>query len=83
MKPELSRQSFGRTLKYQIYENLSSGCRVVPCGGTDRWAGMTNLIVAFRNFANVPTFIYVQPKDYIYVFCMDPTTNNDYFLIQH
>ena len=27
--------------------------------------------------------IYVQPTEHIYVFSMDPTTNNGYFLIQH
>jgi len=33
-------------------ENPSSGSRVVPCGRTDRH--MTELIVAFRNFAKEP-----------------------------
>jgi len=34
--------------------NPSSESRVVPCGWTDGQPGMTNLIVAFPNFANAP-----------------------------
>jgi len=34
----------------KFHENQPNGSRAVPCGQTD----MTNLIVAFRNFANSP-----------------------------
>ena len=36
--------------KIKYNENQSSGNRVVPCGQTDGWTGMTKLIVIFRNF---------------------------------
>ena len=50
----------------KLHQNPSSGSGVVPCrrtdgrtdgptdGRTDRQTDMTELIVAFRNFANVP-----------------------------
>jgi hypothetical protein len=41
---------FRRKLKYQVYQNPSSGNRVLPCGQTD----MTKLMVAFRSFPNAP-----------------------------
>ena len=50
MKFEFSRQIFEKVLNTKFYQNPSSGCLVVPCGQTD----MTELIVAFRNFANAP-----------------------------
>jgi len=31
--------------------NPFSGSRVVPCGQSERWRGVTKLIGAFRNFA--------------------------------
>jgi len=58
MKLEFSRQVFEKYSKTKLYENPSSGSRVVPCGRTDgqldKQRGMTNLIFAFRNFANAP-----------------------------
>ena len=50
---ELSRQIFEKFPSIKFNENPSSGSRVVPCGRTDRRTGMTKLIVACRNFANV------------------------------
>ena len=35
-------------------ENPSRGRPVVLCEQTDGWTEMTTIIVAFRNFANVP-----------------------------
>ena len=37
-----------------FHENPSSRRRVVPCGRMDGQTDMTKLIVAFRNFANLP-----------------------------
>jgi hypothetical protein len=37
-----------------MYENSSSGSRVVPCGRTEKQADMTTLTVGFRKFANAP-----------------------------
>jgi len=41
---------FWKILKYQILLKSSNGSRVVSCGQTD----VTELIVAFRNFAKAP-----------------------------
>ena len=51
MKLEFSRQIF-ETLRF--IENPFSESRVVPPGRTDTKAGVTKLIVSFRNFANAP-----------------------------
>jgi hypothetical protein len=57
---------FWKILNVKFHENQSSGSRVFPCGRADRrteerterqadrQTDMTKLIVAFRNFANVP-----------------------------
>ena len=37
----------------KLYQNPSSGSRVVPCEQTD----MTKLIIAFCNFANAPVYL--------------------------
>jgi len=50
MKLEFSRQTVEKYSNIKFHDNLSCGSRVVDCGRTD----MTNLIVAFRNFANAP-----------------------------
>jgi hypothetical protein len=50
---ELSRQFFEKYISIKFYENPSSGRRVIPCG-QDRRTEITKLLVAFRNFANVP-----------------------------
>ena len=49
MKTEFSRQIFEKCSNVKFNENPSNGSRVV----TDGQTGMTKLIVAFRNFANV------------------------------
>ena len=56
MKLELHRQSFEKSsnIKFHKKKNLSAESRVVPCGRTDEQTDKTKLIVAFRNFANVP-----------------------------
>ena len=51
---ESSRQFFEKYSNTTIHENPSSGSRVVPCGQTNRRTDMTQLIDAFRNFANAP-----------------------------
>ena len=50
MKVDISRNIFK---KYSFHENPSSGSRVVPRARTDGQTDMTNLIIAFRSFANV------------------------------
>ena len=42
---------FLKSSNIKFYENPSSESRVVPCGRTDGRTDMTQLIVAFRNFA--------------------------------
>jgi len=58
MKLGLFGQVFEKNLNIKFHENPSSGNHVVPCRWTDRQtekqAGVTKLIVAFRNFANAP-----------------------------
>ena len=51
MKLELSRQIVEKYSNINFREKPSSESRVVPCG-QDRQTYMTNLIDAFRNFAN-------------------------------
>jgi hypothetical protein len=53
MKLEFSRQFFEKYSNIKFCENPSSGSCVVPCGRTN----ITNLIVAFRNFANAPKML--------------------------
>ena len=52
MKLELSRQIFEKYPNIKFHENPFDGSRVVPCGQTGKQTDMTELIVAFRNFAN-------------------------------
>jgi hypothetical protein len=54
MKRDYSRQIFGKPSNIKFQENLSSGSRVAPCGRANGQTDMTELIVAFRNFANAP-----------------------------
>ena len=56
MKLEFSRQIFEKVSNIKFHHYQSSGSRVVPCGETetDRRNNMTDLTVAFRNFANAP-----------------------------
>jgi hypothetical protein len=54
MEFEFSRQIFGKYSNIKFHENLSIGADWRAGGRTD----MTNLVVAFRNFANATT---IQP----------------------
>ena len=62
MKLEFPRQIFVKYSTTKFDDNPSIGSRVLPWGRTegqtdgqtDRQAGMTELIVAFRNLANSP-----------------------------
>jgi hypothetical protein len=45
---------FENSSHIKFNKNPSGGSRVVPCENTD----MTNIIVAFRNFANAPKKAY-------------------------
>jgi hypothetical protein len=59
IKLGFSRQIFEKYRNIQFIENTSDGSRVVPCGQTtDGRTGMTNLIVAFRNFAYAPKYLF-------------------------
>jgi hypothetical protein len=55
-KLEFSRQIIEKYSNIELYENPSSGRQVVPCERTyvhaDGRTDMTNVIVAFRNFAD-------------------------------
>ena len=52
---------FSKSTPMKCHENPSSGSRVVPCNRTDRQTDVTNLIVAFRNFATAPKKDKVVP----------------------
>ena len=52
LKPEYSRQIFEKYSNIRFPETPSNRSRVVPCGWTDGQTDVTNLICAFRNFAN-------------------------------
>jgi len=54
MKLEFSRQIVEKHYNVKFHENSSCGSRVNPCEQTDRQTDMTQLIVAFRNFAKAP-----------------------------
>jgi hypothetical protein len=54
MELEFSRQIFEESWNTKFNENPSSGSRVVLYGQTD----ITKLIVALRNFANVPKIVH-------------------------
>ena len=54
LKLEISRLIFEKHSNIIIHEDSFSEGRVVPRGRTDRRTDMTNLIVAFCNFANAP-----------------------------
>ena len=49
------RYIFEKYSNIKFHENPSSGGRVVPCGLTDRQTDTTEIIIAYRNFANAPT----------------------------
>jgi len=53
MNLDFSGQIFEKCSDMKFHENSSSGSRVFPCGR----AHVTNLIVGFRSFANVPSNI--------------------------
>jgi hypothetical protein len=58
IKLEFSRQFFEKYSTIKFDENRSSGSQVVPCGRTD----MMKLIVAPRNFANLPKCSFKNHK---------------------
>ena len=58
MKLEVSLQIIEKGLNTKCHKNPSSGSRVVPCEQTH----MTELIVAFRNFANAPKKFHFRHK---------------------
>jgi hypothetical protein len=54
MKHEFSRQIFEKHSNSIYHKNPSSGSRVLPYRRKNTHTYMTNLILAFRNFANAP-----------------------------
>jgi hypothetical protein len=61
-KTRIFSTDFRKIFNIKFHENPSSGSRVVPRGRTNRRmngeTGMTKLITAFRNFANVPKNVH-------------------------
>jgi len=57
MKLEFSQQTFENFSNLKFHENPPSESRVVTCGRKDRRSDTTKLLVASRNFANVPETI--------------------------
>jgi hypothetical protein len=55
MKLEFFRQFFGKYSNIRSNENLYSVDQVTPFGRTDGQTDMTQLLVAFRHFANALT----------------------------
>jgi hypothetical protein len=53
IKFEFPGQIFERKTQSNFTKTRPVGGRVIQCGQTDRQTGMTELIAAFRNFANV------------------------------
>ena len=54
MEIEISGHIFEKYSNIEFHEKPSNGNRVIPYGRTDGQTDMTKLLVAFRNFANVP-----------------------------
>jgi hypothetical protein len=50
----LSPQILEKYSNTKFHENPFSGSPVIPCGQTDERTDMTKLVVAFRDFVNVP-----------------------------
>jgi hypothetical protein len=61
MKLEFSGQIFEKSSNIEFHENPPSGSRVIPCGQTDGRIDMTELIVVFRYFLNVPKIVDTNP----------------------
>jgi hypothetical protein len=56
-KLELSCEIFEKYSNIKIHDNPFCGSEVVHAGGrTDRQTGMSKLMVAFCNYANVPKY---------------------------
>jgi hypothetical protein len=49
---------FEKSSNTKFHENPPSGSRVVPCGRMEWRTDMTNLVVAFRNFAKAPITLF-------------------------
>jgi len=64
IKLKFSGQVFGKPSNIKFHYYPSNGSRVFPLGqtdiSTDGRADMSNLIVAFRNFASVPKMDPIQ-----------------------
>ena len=66
MKLEFFRQIFEKYSNTKFHKNPSGESRVVACGRTDVETDMSNLVVAFRNFANAPKICVFFPQ-YVYL----------------
>ena len=63
IKPEFSRQTFKKNSNIEFRKNSPYGSRILPRGQTGGWpegrTGMMEIIMAFRNFANMPNKLSV------------------------
>jgi len=57
MKLKFSRQIFEKYSDIRFHKTPSIGSRVVSCGQREGRTDMTKLLVAFRNFVNVPKYM--------------------------
>jgi hypothetical protein len=80
MKLEFFRQVFEKYSDIKCNENPSSGSGIVSRRQTDGHADLTNLIVAYNNFANAPKilhsahtvfmcFVFISERKAAFVLC--------------
>jgi len=74
MKLEYFRQVFEKYSYINCNEIPSSASGVVSCRQTERHADLTNLIVAYRNFANAPKILHCAHTVFVcFVFISEQT----------
>ena len=82
MKLEFSRKILEKAQIASVTQIHPLGAELFHANGrTDGWTDMTELIVAFRNYANAPKIARSAHRAHLYTFCMDLRTYHDYSLI--